>query len=109
MKENEDWFRKVLMYEPRGSEIMSGTLITEPCTPGTDVGILYFEASCWMPMCGHDTIGATVALIEAGLIDVKEPLTEIKLDTPAGVVTAEARVEDGVVLEVSFLNAPPLF
>lgn len=108
MKENEDWFRKVLMYEPRGSEIMSGTLITEPCTPGTDVGILYFEASCWMPMCGHDTIGATVALIEAGLVDVKEPLTEIKLDTPAGVVTAEARVEDGVVLEVSFLNAPAL-
>ena len=108
MKEKEDWFRKVLMYEPRGSEIMSGTLITEPCTPGTDVGILYFEASCWMPMCGHDTIGATVALIEAGLVDVKEPITTIKLDTPAGVITAEARVEDGVVLEVSFLNAPAL-
>lgn len=108
MRKNEDWFRKVLMFEPRGSEIMSGTLITEPCTPGTDVGVLYFESSCWMPMCGHDTMGVTVALIEAGIVDVKEPVTEIKLDTPAGVVTVEARVDDGVVTEVSFVNAPAL-
>lgn len=108
MRKNEDWFRKVLMFEPRGSEIMSGTLITEPCTPGTDVGVLYFESSCWMPMCGHDTMGVTVALIEAGLVDVKEPITEIRLDTPAGVVTVEARVDDGVVTEVSFVNAPAL-
>ncbi len=41
MKDHEDWFRKLLSYEPRGSEIMSGTLITEPCTPGTDVGGVY--------------------------------------------------------------------
>lgn len=108
MRENAEWFRKVLMYEPRGSEIMSGTLITEPCTPGTDVGVLYFESSCWMPMCGHDTMGVTVALIEAGLVDVQEPITRIKLDTPAGVVAVEARVEDGVVCEVSFVNAPAL-
>lgn len=108
MRENEDWFRKVLMFEPRGSEIMSGTLITEPCTPGTDVGVLYFEASCWMPMCGHDTMGVTVALIEAGLVDVTEPITTIRLDTPAGVVTVDAKVTDGVVEEVSFLNAPAL-
>ena len=59
-------------------------------------------------MCGHDTIGVSVALIEAGLVDVQEPVTTIKLDTPAGVVTVEARVTDGVVEEVSFLNAPAL-
>ncbi len=108
MRENEDWFRKVLMFEPRGSEIMSGTLITEPCTPGTDVGVLYFESSCWMPMCGHDTMGVTAALIEAGLVEVREPVTTIKLDTPAGVVAVEARVHDGVVEEISFVNAPAL-
>lgn len=108
MQKNEDWFRKVLCFEPRGSEIMSGTLITDPCTPGTDVGILYFEASTWLPMCGHDTIGATVALIETGLVDVTEPITKIKLDTPAGVVSVEAKVNDGVVEEVSFVNAPAL-
>lgn len=108
MKEKHDWFRKLLTYEPRGSEIMSGTLFTEPCTPGTDIGILYFEAGCWMPMCGHDTIGAAVALIESGLVEVKEPITVIELDTAAGVVTVEAKVEDGVVNEVSFLNAPAM-
>lgn len=108
MKENQDWFRKILAYEPRGSEIMSCTLITEPCTPGTDVGVLYFEASCWLPMCGHDTMGVTVALIEAGLVPVTEPVTRIKLDTPAGVVAVEAIVKDGVVEEVSFINAPAL-
>ena len=108
MRENEDWFRKVLMFEPRGSEIMSGTLITEPCTPGTDVGVLYFESSCWMPMCGHDTMGVTVALIEAGLVEVNEPFTSINLDTPAGVVSVTAKVNDGVVEEVSFINAPAM-
>ena len=108
MKENEDWFRKLLAYEPRGSEIMSCTLITEPCTPGTDVGILYFEASCWLPMCGHDTMCATVALIESGLVEVTEPVTHLSLDTPAGVVEVDAKVEDGVVEEVSFVNAPAL-
>ena len=102
MKNNADWFRKVLMFEPRGNDIMSGTLITEPCTPGTDVGALYFEASDWMPMCGHDTMGVTVALIEDGLVEVEEPITRIKLDTAAGVVSVEAKVTDGVVEEVSF-------
>ncbi len=108
MKDHADWFRKVLMFEPRGSEIMSGTLITEPCTPGTDFGVLYFEASGWLPMCGHDTMGVTVALIESGLAEVQEPVTTIRLDTPAGVVTVEAKVTDGVVEEVSFINAPAL-
>lgn len=108
MKDKHDWFRKLLAYEPRGSEIMSCTLITEPCTPGTDVGILYFEASAWLPMCGHDTMGAAVALIEAALVDVTEPITTINMDTPAGIVNVEAKVINGVVEEVSFLNAPAL-
>ena len=108
MRKHEDWFRKLLTYEPRGSDIMSGTLITEPCTPGTDVGVLYFEASGWMPMCGHDTMGVSVALIESGLVQVQEPVTVINLDTAAGVVKVEAQVENGVVKGVSFLNAPAL-
>lgn len=106
MKENVDWFRKLLSYEPRGNDGMSCTLITQPCTPGADVGVLYFETSGWLPMCGHDTMGVTVALIEAGLVTVTEPITHIKLDTAAGVITVEAVVEDGIVKEVSFVNAP---
>ena len=106
MKENEDWFRRLLSYEPRGNDYMSCTLITEPCTPGTDVGVLYFETSGWLPMCGHDTIGVSVALIETGMVKVTEPVTVIRLDTAAGVITVEAKVERGAVQEVSFTNAP---
>ncbi|WP_419024703.1 proline racemase family protein [Emergencia sp.] len=106
MKENEDWFRRLLSYEPRGNDYMSCTLITEPCTPGTDVGVLYFETSGWLPMCGHDTIGVSVALIETGMVKVTEPITVLKLDTAAGVITVEAKVEHGTVQEVSFTNAP---
>ena len=99
MKENEDWFRTLLSYEPRGNDYMSCTLITEPCTPGTDIGVLYFETSGWLPMCGHDTIGVSVALIETGMVKVTEPMTVIKLDTAAGVITIEAKVENGVLRE----------
>ncbi len=48
MKEHEDWFRTLMSYEPRGNDYMSCTLVTEPCTPGTDVGVLYFETSGWL-------------------------------------------------------------
>lgn len=106
MQNKQDWFRTLITCEPRGSEIMSGTLITEPCTPGTDVGVLYYESTGWLPMCGHDTIGVTVALLDAGMIDAKEPITYIKLDTAAGVIDVEAKVSDGVIEEVSFINAP---
>lgn len=108
MKENAEWFRKLLCYEPRGSDIMSATIITEPCTPGTDLGVLYFESSGWMPMCGHDTIGLSVALIESGQVNVTEPYTTINLDTAAGIVEVKAKVNSGVVEEVSFLNAPAM-
>lgn len=106
MKKNEDWFRTLLSYEPRGNDYMSCTLITEPCEPGTDAGVLYFETSGWLPMCGHDTIGVSVALIETGMVNVTEPVTVIKLDTAAGVITVEAKVKNGIVQEVSFTNAP---
>lgn len=106
MKEHEDWFRTLMSYEPRGNDYMSCTLVTEPCTPGTDIGVLYFEPSGWLPMCGHDTIGLSVALIETGMVTVTEPITTINLDTAAGVIRIEAKVENGSVKEVSFVNAP---
>lgn len=108
LKENYDSFRTFVCWEPRGNSDMSATIFTEPCTPGCDIGIIYFEASDWLPMCGHDTIGATVALIEGGLIEAKEPITTIKIDTPAGVVEVTAEVKDGSVTKVSFLNAPAM-
>lgn len=106
MKENCDWVRTLLMCEPRGSNIMSGAILTDPCTPGTDIGVLYMEVGGWMPMCGHDTIGVGTALVETGLVAVTEPYTYVKLDTAAGVVSLKIKVKDNVAESVTFVNAP---
>lgn len=106
MKEHGDWVRTLLMCEPRGSNVMSGAILTEPCTPGTDVGVLYMEVGGWMPMCGHNTIGVGTMLVETGRIPVTEPYTHVKLDTAAGVITLRIEVENCVAKSVSFTNAP---
>ncbi|CAM4022751.1 proline racemase family protein [Mesobacillus zeae] len=106
MKKDYDWIRKLLMNEPRGHDVMSGVLLTEPCHPDADIGVIYIETGGYLPMCGHDTIGVCTALVEAGLIPVDEPVTTIKIDTPAGLVEAEVTVQKGKAKEVSFSNVP---
>lgn len=106
LKEHRDEIRQVLMFEPRGNEVQSGVILTEPCTPGTDVGVIYIEVGGYLFMCGHDTIGVSTALVESGMVKVEEPYTTINLDTPAGVVKVKVRVENGVAKEVTFVNAP---
>lgn len=105
-KENLDDLRKMLMFEPRGSNIMSGCIFTAPCTPGADIGIIYIEVSGFLPMCGHGTIAACTVLVEAGIVPVTKPVTELVLDTPAGLVRARISVEDGVAKDVTIQNIP---
>jgi proline racemase len=106
MQKEYDWIRKLLMNEPRGHDVMSGALLTDPCHPEADIGVIYIETGGYLPMCGHDTIGVCTALVEAGLIPVQEPVTSMKLDTPAGLVEVEITVENGKAKEVSFCNVP---
>ncbi|MED4207303.1 proline racemase family protein [Neobacillus mesonae] len=106
MKREYDWIRKLLMNEPRGHDVMSGALLTEPCHPDADFGVIYIETGGYLPMCGHDTIGVCTALVESGLIPVQEPITSLKLDTPAGLVEVDILVEGGKAKEVSFCNIP---
>ena len=106
MEQNKDWIRRMLMLEPRGNEVMSGAYLTPPCRENADIGVIYIEVGCYLPMCGHDTIGVTTALIESGIIEAKEPYTYINLDTPAGVVKVKAEVEDYQVKDVYFENVP---
>ncbi|MEE9361296.1 MAG: 4-hydroxyproline epimerase [Cellulophaga sp.] len=80
-----DWIRKGLMFEPRGHDMMSGSIIYPPCNPENDFGILFIETSGCLPMCGHGTIGTITVAIEKGLITPKTP-GEIKMETPAGLV-----------------------
>ncbi|MFD1037538.1 proline racemase family protein [Virgibacillus byunsanensis] len=106
MKEHYDWIRKFLMNEPRGHDVMSGALLVEPCHPEADLGVIYIETGGYLPMCGHDTIGCCTALVEAGLIETKEPYTHVKLDTPAGLVNVTIKINNGKAEEVTFANVP---
>ncbi|CAM4258304.1 4-hydroxyproline epimerase [Zobellia nedashkovskayae] len=80
-----DWIRKGLMFEPRGHDMMSGSIFYPPANPENDFGILFIETSGCLPMCGHGTIGAITIGIEEGLLKPKKA-GEIRMETPAGLV-----------------------
>ena len=83
-----DWIRKGLMFEPRGHDMMSGSILYPPTNPDNDFGILFIETSGCLPMCGHGTIGTITIAVEEGLVTPKVPGI-IKMEAPAGVVHIE--------------------
>jgi 4-hydroxyproline epimerase len=83
-----DWIRKGLMFEPRGHDMMSGSILYPPHDPNNDFGILFIETSGCLPMCGHGTIGTITIAIEEGLVTPKIP-GKIKMEAPAGLVEIE--------------------
>jgi proline racemase len=92
------------MYEPRGHSAMSGAILQPPTRPDADYGVLYIEVSGCLPMCGHGTIGVATVLVETGMVEVVEPVTTIRLDTPAGLVTVDVQVRDGAATAVTLTN-----
>jgi proline racemase len=99
--ENADDVRRLLMDEPRGHAAMSGAVLQPPTRPDADYGVLFIEVSGCLPMCGHGTIGVATVLVETGMVPVVEPVTTVRLDTPAGLVVAEVAVRDGVAESVT--------
>lgn len=104
--EHSDWIRTLLMTEPRGHASMSGAILQPPTRPDADYGVLYIEVSGLLPMCGHGTIGVATVLVETGMVEVVEPVTTVRLDTPAGLVIAEVAVKDGQAESVTIRNVP---
>ncbi|MFJ6718831.1 proline racemase family protein [Streptomyces sp. NPDC091259] len=102
--EHLDHVRTLLMYEPRGHAAMSGAVLQPPTRPDADFGVLYIEVSGLLPMCGHGTIGVATVLVETGMVPVVEPVTTVRLDTPAGLVSVDVRVEDGAATAVTLTN-----
>ncbi len=100
-----DWIRTGLMFEPRGHDMMSGSILYPPTREDCDVAVLFIETSGCLPMCGHGTIGTVTMAIENGLVTPKEP-GKLRLDTPAGLVTVEYRQEGRYVEEVRLTNVP---
>src|SRR3954462_4104863 len=101
-----DDLRLLLMREPRGHGAMSGAILQPPARPDADWGVLYIEVSGLLPMCGHGTIGTATVLVETGMVEVTEPVTTIRLDTPAGLVIARVAVSDGHADAVTIENVP---
>ncbi|CAL9563645.1 proline racemase family protein [Streptomyces sp. enrichment culture] len=104
--EELDHVRTLLMYEPRGHSAMSGAVLQPPTRPDADYGVLFIEVSGALPMCGHGTIGVATVLVETGMVAVTEPVTTVRLDTPAGLVSVDVRVEDGAAKSVTLTNVP---
>lgn len=98
-----DWIRTGLMFEPRGHDIMSGSILYPATREDCDIAILFIETSGCLPMCGHGTIGTVTMAIENGLVKPKTPGT-LRLDTPAGLVEAKYRLDGGYVEEVRITN-----
>ena len=98
-----DWIRKGLMFEPRGHDMMSGSILYPPHNPENDFAILFIETSGCLPMCGHGTIGTITIAIEEGLINPKTP-GKIKMEAPAGLVEIEYKQTGNKVEWVKLTN-----
>jgi len=108
-RENMDHARMMLNQEPRGHRDMFVAYLVPPCTDEADVGVLFMTAGGYANMCGHATIGVVTVLVEMGMVTVKEPITEVNLDTPVGLIRTRANVTDDSVNSVTFQNVPSFF
>jgi 4-hydroxyproline epimerase len=101
-----DWIRKGLMFEPRGHDMMSGSILYPAHDPKNDTGVLFIETSGCLPMCGHGTIGTITIAIEEGLIIPQQKGT-VRMETPAGLVLVKYQQEpSGKVKSVQLTNVP---
>jgi 4-hydroxyproline epimerase len=98
-----DWIRTGLMFEPRGHDMMSGSILYEPHDPKNDVAVLFIETSGCLPMCGHGTIGTVTIAIEEGLIQPKTAGI-VRVEVPAGLVIAEYKMQNEKCKNVKFTN-----
>jgi trans-L-3-hydroxyproline dehydratase len=105
-REHLDHLRTALMLEPRGHADMYGCIVTPPVSSEADLGVLFMHNEGYSTMCGHGIIGLATVVLESGMLPMREPETTIRIDTPAGLVTARARIDGRHVTSVRFLNVP---
>jgi trans-L-3-hydroxyproline dehydratase len=105
-QEHLDHLRTRLMWEPRGHADMYGAIVTEPVTPDGDLGVLFMHNEGFSTMCGHGVIALAKVVLDTGMIEKEGDSPVVKIDTPAGRVTATAQRAKGKVKEVSFHNVP---
>lgn len=100
---DHDWVRRALMFEPRGHDVMSGSILYPASRQDCDIGVLFIEVSGCLPMCGHGTIGTVTVAIEEGLVTPREP-GRLSIEAPAGKVDIEYRMDGDRVDQVRLFN-----
>src|SRR5438128_11944181 len=101
-----DELRRWVFLEPRGKPALCVNLVTPPTRPDCDAGLIIMESTDYPPMSGSNTICTVTVLLETGMLPMREPVTTLTLDTPAGPVPVEALCHDGKVERVQFTNVP---
>jgi proline racemase len=106
LREHDDALRRLMLREPRGYPAANCNVLLPPTRPEADAGFVIMEQTEYPPMSGTNTICVVTVLLETGILEAREPVTELTLDTPAGLVGVTADVHDGKVTRVTFRNVP---
>ena len=106
MEENADHIRKLILREPRGYPALCSNIIVPPCDPRADAGFIVMEQTEYPPMSGGNSMCVVTVLLETGILPMVEPVTELTLETPAGLIHARAQCKDGKVTAVTIRNVP---
>ncbi len=106
MQTNADDIRQLMLREPRGHPALCCNVLVPPCDPRADAGFIIMEQTEYPPMSGSNTICVVTVLLETGILPMREPLTELTLETPAGLIGVRATCENGKVTRVAFRNVP---
>jgi len=105
-RDNYDFIRTGILFEPRGHADMYGAIITEPVTDDADFGAFFLHNEGYSTMCGHAIIALVKLVLESNLIQKSDPNPELIIDAPPGQIKARAEIKNGIVQKVYFLNVP---
>jgi len=106
VKQNLDHLRTALCDEPRGHPNMFAAILTSPVTDGANFGVIMIDPEGYLDMCGHGSMGIATTAVEMGIVEVREPVTEVVFDAPAGTIRARVNIEDGKARSVTIQNVP---
>lgn len=106
MMKHYDFVRSATMMEPRGHADMYGAVLTAPTDPQADLGVIFIDTALYNNMCGHGSIAIGTIAVETGLIPVREPVTDVVLETPAGLVTVSVEVNNGKTQGATLRGVP---
>lgn len=101
-----DHLRRALVLEPRGHDAIVLAFLLPPCAPGAHLGVVFANDAGYLGMCGHGAIGVATVAVATGMVTAQEPITELLLDTPVGVVTCRVAVAGGKPRAVTITNVP---